>query len=181
MGLKEVLERLGSDASVKAAFPLEGKIRDMAIAEEGSVSESSMGMPLDNRALKEVLKRTNAVCLFCGSMFEVPEEHIMIMEDEGGNIIGHDIPKCMADDFKDDPDLIMLCDDFAMRADKADMRGVVFVMLPQNVKCVGEREGVRNAVLLYPATTTDMILRRHFGISLGEPDIASAILAFDII
>jgi len=55
------------------------------------------------------------------------------------------------------------------------------VMLPQKVKSIGEKEGVKNAVLLYPSTTTDLILRKYYGISPGEPDIASAILAFDVV
>ena len=181
MGLKEVLEKLGSERSVKAAYPLDGEIYDSVIAEEGSVTESFTGAPFVNRALKEVLKRSTAVCLFCGSAFEIPSDHVLIMEDMKGNVLGHDVPARMAGEMKDNPNLFWLSDDFVIYPDRANACDAVMVMLPQKVTSIGESEGVRDAVLLYPATTTDIMLRRHFGVSPCEPDIASAILAFDII
>jgi hypothetical protein len=87
----------------------------------------------------------------------------------------------MTDRFKDAEDLFWLSDDFVMDPDKMGAHDIVMVMLPQKALTIGEREGVKDAVILYPAVTTDMILRRHFGIPPGEPDIASAILAFDVI
>ncbi|MCL2786271.1 MAG: hypothetical protein FWD81_03515 [Methanomassiliicoccaceae archaeon] len=181
MGLKEVLDRLGRERSVRGAYPLDGEIYDKVVAEEGSVTESFTGVPLVNRALEEVLKRTTAVCLFCGSAFETPSEHVMIMEDICGNVVGHDVPPGMADKLKNDHGLFWLSDDFVMHPDRTDMHNIMMVMLPQRVVSIGEAEGAENAILLYPSTTTDLILRRHFGISPGEPDIASAIIAFDII
>jgi hypothetical protein len=181
MGLKEVLEKLRSVGSVKAAYPLEGEIYDNVIAEESGVTESFTGMPLDNRALDEVLKRSAAVCLFCGSAFEVPSDHVLVMEDTEGNVVGHDIPACMAAKFKDNKDVFWFTEDFVIYPERANMHDAVMVMLPQKVTFVGESEGVRNAVLLYPATTTDLMLRMHFKVSLGDPDIASAILAFDVV
>ncbi|MCL1811609.1 MAG: hypothetical protein FWG41_05275 [Methanomassiliicoccaceae archaeon] len=181
MGLEEVLAKLSSVEAIKAAFLLEGEFYDEVVAEEDSVTESFTGMPLVNKALEEVLKRKAAVCIFCTSAFEAPTDHIMVMEDVCGNRVGHDVPACMADDFKDDPSIFWLCDDFAMYPDKADMLDVMMVMLPQKANSIGESEGVKDAVLLYPATTTDILLREHFGISPNEPGIASAIIAFNII
>ncbi|MCL1978984.1 MAG: hypothetical protein FWG60_02360 [Methanomassiliicoccaceae archaeon] len=180
MGLKEILAKLGSERSIRAAFVLEEEIYGEVVKEEGSVTESSMGMPLINRALEEVLKRKVAVCIFCESAFEVPTDHVMVMEDGCGNRVGHDVPSCMADRFKDDPDIFWLCDDFAMYPDKAAMEEIFIVMLPQKVSIVGDDEGARDPVLLYPATTTDILLRKYFGISPDDPKIASAILAFDM-
>ena len=180
MGLKEVLERLDADVSVKAAFPLEGDFYEAVIAEEGGVTDSFSGMPFVNRALKEVLKRTNAVCMFCHGPFETETDHIILMEDSCGNIVGHDVPECMMHRYKDDPEIFWLSDDFAVYPNRAGMHDVVMVMMPKKVTSIGEKEGIRDAVLLYPATTTDIMLKLHFGIPL-DSRTATAILAFDVI
>jgi polyhydroxyalkanoate synthesis regulator protein len=102
------------------------------------------------------------------------------MEDCCGNRVGHDVPACMFNDYKDKPDLFWLCEDFVVYPNKA-MDDIVMVMLPVKVQIVGEKEGAKDATLLFPATTTDILLRQHFGIPLDAPGLASAILAFDIV
>ena len=181
MGVEEVLTKLGSEKAVKAAFLLEGDFYDEVVGEEGSIIESTMGMPLVNRALEEVLKREVAVCLFCDGTFEPTTDHVMIMEDRCGNIVGHDVPARMMDDFKDDPDIFWLCEDFAMYPCRAESQEILIVMLPQKARSLGEKEGIADPILLYPATTTDVMMRKHFGISVCDPKIASAILAFNIL
>ena len=180
MSIEQVIAKLCCENSVKCAFLLEGDFYGEFVEEESSVVESSMGMPLVNRALEEVRKREMAVCLFCKSSFEVPTDHVMVMEDMCGNVIGHDVPTCMADDFKDDPNIFWLCDDFAIYPNRT-RDDVVMVMLPQKVRFVGEKEGVKDPILLYPATTTDILLRELFHIPIDEPGIASAILAFNTV
>jgi len=180
VGSKEVIEKLSSDTSVKAVFPLEGELYDIVMAEEGSVT-SATGMPLINRALKEVVKRSKAICIFCSSKFEPPMDHVMIMEDTDGNVVGHDIPVNMAHKYKNDENAIFISDDFVLYPDRTDMKDIAMVMLPQKVTSVGEAEGVKDAVLLYPATTTDVLLRKHFKIKMNDIDTASAILAFNIL
>lgn len=181
MGIEEVLSKICEDKDVNSAFFIDEDFYRDVIAEEGSVIESSFGMPLANRALEEVQKRRAAVCIFCYSTFEPPSSHVMIMEDGNGNVVGHDVPKCMCDQYKDDPDVFWLCEDFAMYPHKAETEEMIMVMLPQKAKCVGEGEGVKDPVLMYPATTTDILLRQRFGVSLNDSRIASAILAFDIL
>jgi len=180
MGVEEVISKLCKDAAIKAAFPLDGDFFREVVEEEGAVDECTMGMPLDNRALEAVKKKKSAVCIFCYGTFEVPTDHVMMMEDGCGNIVGHDVPSCLMCKYKDDPDIVWLCDDFAMYPHKACSQEMIMVMLPQKAKCVGKEEGVRDPVLLYPATSTDILLRKHFGIPIDDPKIASAIIAFDI-
>ena len=179
MGLKEVLDVLGSIDSVKAAHVLEGEFCDQVMKAEGSVNECAFGMPFVNRALEEVCKRTVSLCLFTSGNFEDVTEHIMILEDARGNIVGHDVPKCMADDYKDNEEIVWLSDDFALYPN-ADLFKVNMIMLPNKAKFIGENEGIRDPVMLYPATTTDILLKEHFGVPLNER-ICTAILAFDIL
>ncbi|MDR0509064.1 MAG: hypothetical protein LBG63_04510 [Candidatus Methanoplasma sp.] len=180
MGLEEIIAKLCCEESVKAAFLLEGEFYSEVIDEESSVVESSMGMPLINRALEEVIKRETAVCIFCSSTFEVPTDHVMLMEDKCGNVVGHDVPPCMINDFKDNPEIFWLSDDFAIYPDRTK-NDIMFVLLPHKVRSIGEKEGARDPILLYPATTTDIMLRKHFRMSLDDPRIATAILAFNAI
>jgi len=178
MGLEEVLSKLRSEKNVMAAFHLEGEFYREVVEEEDSITECSMGMPLINRALEAVMKRDTAVCIFVKNSFETPDDHVMIMEDLCGNIVGHDVPVCKMHEFKDDPRIFWLCDDFAIYPDRSEMHDIVMVMLPLKAKSVGEKEGAKDPVILYPATTTDIMLRTHFGIPVDDP-VASAILAFD--
>jgi len=179
MGMDDVIAKLLADKSIIAAFPLEGAIYGEAVAEERGIVESSWGMPLVNKALEEVLERGAAVCVFCDSAFEPNDGHIMVMMDGEGNVVGHDVPPCMMDSLRDDPDVFWLCDDFAMYPERAGTQEMAIVMLPQRVRVVGAAEGAGDPVLLYPATTTDIMLRRHFGMPMDDPRVASAIIAFD--
>jgi len=181
MGIEDIIAKIGSNGSVRAVFLLEGDIYREAIDEEIGISEVSMGMPLVNRALDEVRKKKCAVCVFCDGPLEERDGHLMIMEDKLGNIVGHDVPDYMLDEFKDDPDVVWLCDDFAVFPGKAKTFELVMVMLPRHTTTVGENEGAKDPVLLYPATTTDLILRKRFKMPLDDPSIASAIIAFDMI
>ena len=179
MGSKEVLDKIRSSTAIKAAYIMDGKLYKEFVREEGSVTGSDAGMPLDNRAFKEMLKRTTAVCLFSTGDFEEITEHIVIMEDPEGNMVGHDIPECMAGAFDNDPNLFFLSDDFVMNME-ANMREVTMVLLPKkDVRCVGEAEGAKDVMIMFPAPTTDLLLRRHFGIRDDEKGIASSVLAFN--
>lgn len=180
MSLDDILKKLESDDAVKGAFHLDGELYKKVIAEESSVTTSSMGMPLVNRALEATLKRDTAVCVFCTDGFEIPIEHTMILEDGDGNRIGHDVPVCMIDDFKDDTEIFWLCDDFAVYPNRQTSDETLMVMLPLTARSIGEQDGAKDPIILYPATTTDIILKEHFGIPL-DSHLASAIVSFNLI
>ena len=179
MGINEVIIKLRNSNGVRDVFLLEGESLRAVIDEEKSVDSSSMGMPMKNKALDECLKRNTFLCVYCDYTFEQPTEHIMLMEDGKGNIVGHDIPVCMANDFKDRDDIVWLCDDFAMFPLMAESEEMYIVMLPQKINTIGENEGAVDPVVLYPATTTDMVLKKIFG-ALDGPDVATAIIAFNL-
>lgn len=180
MGIEAILAKLNNERSIRAAYLLDGDFYKEVIAEESSVIESTMGMPLANRALDEVLKRDVSICIFCDAAFEVPTQHVMVLEDTDGNVVGHDVPECMMNDFNDNPDAYWLCDDFIMYPDRTS-GDVVMVMLPQKVSIIGADDGVLDPILLYPATTTDILLKEHFKVSQDEAGLASAILSFNFI
>jgi hypothetical protein len=178
MSIETIIKKLRSAEGVAEAFVLEGEILNTVLDEEGSI-DTSIGMPLDNRALAECIRKNTILCLFCGYSFEPPSEHVMIMEDGNGNIVGHDIPIGSKDDPINDPDAVWLSEDFVMFPSLMTCDDMKVVMLPQKINTINETDGAKGPILLYPASTTDMILRKHFGIDTEDPDIASALLAFD--
>jgi hypothetical protein len=180
MTLDIILQNILSRNSVKWAFTIDREFWLTITEEEFGVGTVS-GMPMENRALAECKKRDTMICLFCNGIFEESHSgHVMIMEDNNGNIVGHDVPDHMLDKFKDDPDVFWLCDDFVMFPNKASLGDIKMVLLPKKVESLNETHGAIDPILLYPATTTDMLLKRHFGI---DPDhrISSAILAFNLV
>ena len=181
MGLEDAIAKLAAQKPVKAVFLLEGEFYREVVEEEGSITESFAGMPLVNRALEEVVKRTTALCVFCENAFDIPHGHVMVMEDLYGNVVGHDVPPRLMERYRDDPDVFWFCDDFAMYPNRARSRELVMVMLPQDMGLVGKDEGVKDAILLYPATTTDILMKKHFGTVTNNPKLASAIVAFDLL
>ena len=179
MGAAEIAELLKTKKGVHGAHILDGELLKEAFDEEKQVTESSFGMPLVNRALEECLKKHVFVCLFCDYGFELPTDHVMIMEDGNGNIVGFDIPPGQCDQYTDRADITYLSDDFVMLPEAA-CDEIRIVMLPQKVKCIDEKNGVKDPVLFYPATTTDGILKKRFGIDPASSDLASVIMAFDL-
>jgi hypothetical protein len=179
MSLETIIKKIRATEGVVDVFVLEGDVLDKVLDEEGNV-DTSIGMPLENRALEECIKKNTKVCVFCGYSFEQPTEHVMIMEDGNGNIVGHDIPIGSKDDPVSDPDAVWLSEDFVMFPGLMTADEVKVVMLPQKISTVNETDGAKDPMILYPAPTTDEILRKHFGIDVEDPDIASALIAFDI-
>jgi hypothetical protein len=177
--LDAVLEKLSREKGVDKVFVLDGDVLKKVLEEEGNITESSFGMPMENRALTECKKRGAFLCVFCDYSFELPTDHVMVMEDSDGNRVGHDVPECMCGKFNDDPDAVWMGDDFVMFPNLTTSGDIKVVMLPQEVKCLSEEDGAGSPILMNPATTTDMLLRSHFGVRSDKPDIASAVLAFN--
>jgi len=179
MSAEDVAVKVRGVRGVKSAFVLDDATVKEIFDEEDSVVDTTFGMKMDNRALAECKKRSCHICVFCDSLFEVPVDHVMTMEDGDGRMVGFDIPKGREDEFRGRDDIIFLSDDFALSAD-AGMENLRVVMLPQKVVCVGEADGIRDPVLYYPVTTTDIRLKERFGIP-DSRDTASSMLSFDII
>lgn len=180
MTLKNVLEAVLRAPGIHQAFLVEKDVIEEVFRQEDVVEDTTFGMPLDNRALKACRERSGHIIVFCDYSFELPTDHLIIMEDESGNLIGFDIPVGKKGEYEGRTDLVWLSEDFALNMD-ADCDVATVVMLPQKVGCVNEVDGARDPVLLYPSTTTDMYIRDRLGVNPESPDIATAILSFHIV
>jgi hypothetical protein len=178
MTAQNVLEAISKVPGVRQAFIAEPALIEEVFRREESVEDTSFGMPLDNRALQACRERSGHIIVVCDYAFEQPTEHVMIMEDDTGGLIGFDIPPGRIGEFEDRTDLIWLSDDFVLSMD-ADYDVAKVVMLPQSVNCVCSADGAADPVVMYPATTTDMYIREQLCIDADSADIATAVLSFN--
>lgn len=178
MDPKAIAEKLMNAPGIHLAVVPDDDVLNELFAREDDIVDTTFGMPIDNRALAACRGRSKHVVIFCDYTFEVPDGHVMMMEDENGKTVGFDIPSGKAEEYIDRTDLVWLSDDFVLLTTTgSDIAKVV--MLPQKARCIGEKDGVKDAVLFYPATTTDMFLKKRFGVDTDTPSIASALLSFD--
>jgi len=180
MGMDGIVEKLKGREGVFDVCMLTDELFKEFLKEESSVEESSMGMPLVNEALKECLHRNSHLAVFSSGSFDMPQDHVMVMKDDEGHIVGHDVPKGMMEMFQEMQDVIWLCDDFVMFPSVCAMSEISMHMLPQRLTIIDEGDGAGNPVVLYPATTSDMLLKRMFSIPL-DSKLASAIISFDLL
>ncbi|MDR0524016.1 MAG: hypothetical protein LBG62_06325 [Candidatus Methanoplasma sp.] len=176
-GVEDVLSVLRSMDGVAAAFLLDGAALDAAVAEE-RVAGTISGMPMENRALDECVRREVRVCLFCTGAFGDAEGRVLVMEDGDGNVLGHDVIGGRGAEADFGEDALWLSDDFVVFPGRRSAGGVRMVMLPRRVSSIGRAEGAGDPVLMYPSTGTDLLLKRLFRVPEGSK-ASSAILAFD--
>lgn len=178
MDVQRIVEALSCKSGIVSVVVPDGPVLNEIFEMEACIEDTSFGMPMDNRALEACKSRSMHVIVFCEYTFEPPTDHVMIMEDENGNMVGFDIPVGRQEEYIDRTDIVMLSDDFALLANaESDIAKVV--MLPQDAKCIGAEEGIRDPVIFYPATTTDMYIKDKYGVDISASHIASALISFD--
>ena len=173
-----VLEKIRSIGGAVAAFDMDADTFRMVHRLESDVSASTAGLPMDNRALEACIRCSKHVAIFCDDDLDLPEGHIISMEDPEGNVVGFDVSAGMRERYAADPGLVWLSEDFAIRSD-ADIGGCRMVMLPKEVDVIGVADGVARAVVLFPNVDTDAYLKRRYGFPLDDPRMATAILAYE--
>ena len=165
---------LSAEGAVGAFIADDETFMEVCRLEEG-VSDTSFGMRMENRALEACKECPKRIVVFCTVQFEPPDCHVMVMEDADGKRVGSDVPGSMREQFLSDPDLIWMGEDFVV-SPCADIGGCRMVMLPQEIKCLGEAEGVGRAVILYPSMDADAYLKEKFGADRNDAGIASGII-----
>ncbi|UAL07338.1 MAG: hypothetical protein KRP56_05760 [Candidatus Methanogranum gryphiswaldense] len=178
MDIDKIMVTLSSASGIRKVIVPDKDVVEEIFDREGCIEDTTFGMPMDNRALAACKERSMHIVVFCDYNFEVPTDHVMTMEDDRGNIVGFDIPAGKQEEYIDRTDIVWLSDDFVLSTN-ADSDIAKVVMHPQKVRCIGEGEGVRDPIIFYPATTTDVFLKERFGVDINSANIASALLSFN--
>ena len=135
-----------------------------ALEEDDMCVDTSFGMPIENKAMDACLSCDFVFCVYADMSFERPENTIMVMQDSAGNVFGHDIPDSQIESYNGREDIIWLSYDFILYPEAADVcEQMTLVMLPQEYRSFTEGDGVSEALVFYPAVTTDCIIKDRYG------------------
>lgn len=152
----------------------------LSVLEEDDLCvDTSFGMPIDNKAMDACLSCDFVLCVYADTSFEQPSDKIMMMQDTSGNIVGHDIAQSQMDEYQGREDLIWLSEDFVVYPNVEMSEDIILVMLPQIYNGFSEEDGVAEAVIFYPATTTDSMIKEKYG-EFDDPHIATLLMGIKL-
>ncbi len=174
--ISEVAEKLASFPGVISVEIPEASDLEVFYTEEGNV-ESIADMPLENEAMEVSRSRKHHLILTVLDGFDNTPHHEVVMRDGTGRTVGWDVPPGLEHEIEGRDDLIWMGDDFVI--DPAAMEGEIrTVLIAQELDLIGEEDGVKDPVVMYPSPSTDRLIRERYGIP-DDPKYATAVVAFD--
>jgi len=179
MGLEQVINKVISQIGYDSAVCLSQGNRDRIFAEEASV-RTMAGVPLDNVALQDCMKRKYLLCVIGSPGHSVPDGDIVKIVDGNGHILGRHVPKSQKDKYKSEKGYIWLSDDFVISPDELTILDMRVKLMPVSVDFLGSAEGVESCSMMFPSSTTDMLIKDLMGMSC-DPVHFTALLSVDFI
>jgi hypothetical protein len=149
------------------------------IRDEEETVRSVAGPDVVNMAYTETYRREVRLCLFCDRRIMRYEESSMTLEDRDGNVLGMILTESMISEYKDRADVLWVSEDFIMFPDIAPTGGERFILKPMRFPVLDESDGFYDAVLSSPAPSSDVLIQRHYGVSLKE-ELATLIVGFNV-
>ena len=167
--ISEVVGKLRSMPQIVSVYiPDESDIR-IFYEEESRVSTIS-----DMAVSKS--RKHHLIVVFTEGLENSPH-HEVVMKDGDGNLVGWDVPPGLEYEVEGRDDLVWMSEDFVI--DPSAMEGEIRVVLvAQRLTVIGEDDGVRDPVAMFPSPSTDMMIREMYGITL-DSRCATAIVGFD--
>ncbi|HKM09470.1 MAG TPA: hypothetical protein VJX93_03150 [Candidatus Methanomethylophilaceae archaeon] len=145
------------------------------LADDDMSVDTSFGMPIENRAMRDCLSTDLVLCLYADLAFEKPNDRTMMITDAKGNIVGHDIPRSQIDEYRIRTDLVWLSDDFVLYPNIGMTDEMTFVMLSQEYHGFSEEDGVFKAIMYYPAPSTHCLIKQRYGDPM-DPMVATVLM-----
>ncbi len=178
MSVDRIIEALGKHRGVKQIMLLDEDLAE-TIKDEESQVVSSFGTPIENEAMDECLSKEVRLCIYCDYSFEHPDDSIMFMMDGDGKIVGQDVADSKRSQFEGKEDIMWLSEDFVLYTG-ADMGADIrMIMVSQRYHGFSEEDGVSDAVVFFPATSTDCIIKSRYGYPQDQ-QIATAIMGLSL-
>lgn len=171
------MEALRNHPAVVEPFLLDKDATEKIFGEEGR-TPSALGMPLENRSLKESLKRSVHICMVGKGMLDRTPFHSLVMMNSDDEVVGYDVRPEEKKELEGRDDLIWVSEDFFM--DPSKMTGEVRnVLCPQEMREFEKEFGVKNAINMFISPNTDEFVRRMFGIP-RDPNVFTSVISFDL-
>ncbi|MCQ2079050.1 MAG: hypothetical protein MJZ38_03210 [archaeon] len=177
MSIKQVLADISRIEGVYKVFAV-----DLSTALRVEIQESPRrmwGYTHENRAREECRNRQFAVCVFSRNFIEEPTEMLSVMTDCTGEIYGHDVPRGMSRD-QVKGGAVWVSDSFVVYPELMPKSDLKWVVMPHQMHCIGEEQGVKNVIAFNPSIETDLFLKRRLGYTKHE-DATSTIIAMDFL
>jgi|GEM_PF-2329154 len=165
MDVTSILERIRRLPGVREAFVMTMDLRLRIEAEEGRIRATG-GMLYVNRGMEACRDAEVQICVLSDGFITNPGPFRMAMEDEYGNVCGHDACRSNPVYLHENP--MWVDDDFVMYPDVMLKSEPRISIMPQKVDFL-EEDGFRCTAYL-PALTADHILKEASG---GDPDSGS--------
>lgn len=156
--------------------PMDERLVGEVLGTEASVCVVSGGMRLENRGAYDCASMGSMFVMFCDTRFPRPEVVTMEMVDEAGELIGHDVPPCMAEHFRRREDVFWMSDCFVLYPARFGTGEVRMVMLSSGLRVPGAPEKV-SARVFYPSPSSAMLMGSRFG--MDDPMLSAVIVGVD--
>ncbi len=170
MDVTSILERIRRLPGVRTAFVMPMELRLRIEAEEGRIRATG-GMLYVNRGMEACRDAEVQVCVLSDGFITNPEQFRMTIEDEYGNVCGHDACRSNPVYLYENP--MWVDDDFVMYPDVMLKSEPRILILPQKVSHL-EEDGFRCKAYL-PALTADHILKESSGRD-SDPGCVSTVI-----
>lgn len=128
MRLQDFVGFLEGLPGVVHAVPLNREQVECVIASEEALKTASGGLRMENSGVATCGSRKNVFILYCDSSYPRPTKITMEMVDDRGVIVGHDVPPCMLEHFRERNDVIWFSDNFVIYPAKLAPYDVKMVM-----------------------------------------------------
>lgn len=153
-------------------------LMERIVAEESTVM-SSFGTPVDNSGLRDCLRHGTIAVVFTDRTFRVPSTVSMVLRNEKGEIVGHNVPEGMLTELSGRDDVVFISDDFVLYPETSLGKGPVMELRSKPYRGDGDTapEGI-DPVIWFPSTTSSEIIHRWFGIPVT--DLGTALVAVDL-
>ncbi|MFA6710028.1 MAG: hypothetical protein WC067_02185 [Candidatus Methanomethylophilaceae archaeon] len=163
--VERVVDILSSTKGVIGAFVMDDDLSKRILMEERSVI-SITGMDVQNVGFEEVMGREYRICVvYSNGSFEEPKgTPVIIMVNSSDEIVGTAVSEDMMEEYSERKDVIWISDDFVIFADSNTDGTERFVLPPCRYSALNEKDGCKDAIFSSPATTSDIMMKNHFGV-----------------
>lgn len=177
--VERVIAKLKAREHTEGVFVPTADQKEIIFKAEGGV-KAGTGMPIRNDSLEEARKRQHNLVLVSsvGGDFGWVPHHNMTWEDSRGNVVAFDVPDALRYEIDGRDDLIWISEDFVMDPNVLGSDELTIVFHPAPITIVGEEEGVKDAILMFPAAPVDDVIRMMFGVE-HTPRVNTSILSFN--
>lgn len=175
MMTEEILERIRETDGVRSVHLMDEPAWFGLELEEHNASGP---VKYENRGLTECRSRDLRICVFSDGFLERPTEVSLVMTDDLGTVIGHEVVEGAPGGSVREGG-VMLTESFVMYPALSCGSNVKFEILPHGVPFLERMPGVRDVTSFNPSRNAHMFLADRFRYD-GPKDSTSTVIALNI-